>query len=444
MHRNLLTRNSHRSLTNWCIPLLVLLALSADVRGQTSSISADGVVSELPFSSDLTVWPNLESHANSDSWLALNHDQLQMMKPRVLLINFSNDHSADKCLDLARKIITALAESSRYQGYNNAAAPIFLEYEIFHFVDLRDSTQANGNSLKLPVKDPKARSGFNVKYDAFFLTEFAEQLNIRDAKNPNAPLTLTELLERGWVHEVWFFESGNGNSRIHSGAYEVVELKPQYDKSFKKIDNQYVQAGNGGDSEQRWTGRSCRIGCINASRGVGCYLESLAHGLEGTSSSKAIPYFTEYFREYAGYDLQEKYQLPFESFYSLDYRTGDLQYPTSSSLQVVHAGKKFVVNGYVAVGGNAHFPPNGRKHYDLDNSDPVLSTIEDWRIGSGPGGEDVRQPFTSAKFERYRDLAPDCMGRWLVYWRQNMPGLNNRQKDNAGKPMKNWIPFLFY
>ena len=44
----------------------------------------------------------------------------------------------------------------------------------------------------------------------------------------------------------------------------------------------------------------------------------------------------------------------------------------------------------------------------------------------------------------YREMAPDCMGAWLIYWRQNMPGLDNKQKDDEGKPMKNWWPFLFY
>jgi hypothetical protein len=46
--------------------------------------------------------------------------------------------------------------------------------------------------------------------------------------------------------------------------------------------------------------------------------------------------------------------------------------------------------------------------------------------------------------KRYAELAPDCMGRWLVYWWQNMPGLNNRSKDDDGRPMKNWWVFWFY
>jgi hypothetical protein len=73
-----------------------------------------------------------------------------------------------------------------------------------------------------------------------------------------------------------------------------------------------------------------------------------------------------------------------------------------------------------------------------------MSTIEDWRIGSGPGGKDLAAPWSNQKIARYKDMAPDCQGRWLVYWRQNMPGLDNRSKDDEGKPMKNWYPFLFY
>ena len=64
--------------------------------------------------------------------------------------------------------------------------------------------------------------------------------------------------------------------------------------------------------------------------------------------------------------------------------------------------------------------------------------------GRGQGNRDRAGPFSSAVLLRNRDLAPDCMGAWLVYWRQNMPGMNNRSKDDAGKPMKNWWPFLFY
>ena len=93
----------------------------------------------------------------------------------------------------------------------------------------------------------------------------------------------------------------------------------------------------------------------------------------------------------------------------------------------------------MAAGGNVHFMPNGRFDYDLDNPAPVLSTIETWRQP-----EQEARPWTPAVLERYRELAPDCMGRWVVYWRQNMPGLDNTALDDDGRPMKNWWPFLFY
>ena len=73
-----------------------------------------------------------------------------------------------------------------------------------------------------------------------------------------------------------------------------------------------------------------------------------------------------------------------------------------------------------------------------------MSTIEDWRVGSGDGGKDLAMAWTNERFAQYRESAPDCMGPWLIYWRQNFPGLDNRQKDEAGRPMKNWWPFLFY
>jgi hypothetical protein len=48
-----------------------------------------------------------------------------------------------------------------------------------------------------------------------------------------------------------------------------------------------------------------------------------------------------------------------------------------------------------------------RRHaYDLDNRAPVFSTIETWRQ---PGL--LARPWTPDVLDRYRDVAPDCMGR---------------------------------
>lgn len=384
-------------------------------------------------------WPNTESKANSDQWIADNHDRITKMRPKVLVINFANKTPREKLDGMVADIIKAVKEGSRYHGYKTNS-PAFLEYEVFKFVDLREAEMAAPNSSKVPYK-PGVTNTFNIEYSKFFSREFAEYYGVETEPGSKKYLDLAELMERGMVHEVWMMGDHDDNLK----AYESVELKPKYDESFKKIPGEYVQAGNGGDDQQRWTGRSVRIAFVNVTRGIGCFMESLSHSIEGMANSKAIPYFTRYFHEFAGHDLDKRFHgFPWFSFYPLWGKDCGIEYPNPTNAIVTFRGKKWELTNYVAIGGNVHFPPNGRAHYDLENKEPVMSTIEDWRIGSGPGGKDIAKPWTNEAFAQYRKMAPDCMGPWLVYWRQNFPGLNNRQKDDFGKPMKNWWPFLFY
>lgn len=387
---------------------------------------------------DSTIWPNQMSHSNSDRWLVENHDRLRVMRPRLLVLNFSNRAKPGQVERMTADLIAALGEASRYHGFKDSNAPAFLQYQIFKIIDLRDGT-TNANSLRVPLK-PGVTRGINVRYTGFFEDDFAKLYGVRDPKDSTRFLRLDELVDQGFVHEVFFFCEGDPPVK----AYEVVELKPRYNENFQRVGNEYVQAGNGGDADQKWTGRSMRLGFVNASRGIGCYLESLSHGIEGTATSIAIPYFSRYFKEFAGHDLDTRYRLPFASFYALPYGEALVEYPDPATCVVKYQQRTWTLTNYVAIGGNVHWPPNGRRHYDLENTNAVLSTIEDWRIGSGPNGKDLAKPWTNETFSRYRKLAPDCDGPWLVYWRQNFPGLQNKQKDNLGKPMKNWWPFLFY
>jgi hypothetical protein len=70
--------------------------------------------------------------------------------------------------------------------------------------------------------------------------------------------------------------------------------------------------------------------------------------------------------------------------------------------------------------------------------------FENWRRRNGPDGRDIVLDFNREKFARYESLAPDGMGPWVVFWRQCMPGLDNKSLDDQGRPMKNWWVFLFY
>ncbi len=58
-------------------------------------------------------------------------------------------------------------------------------------------------------------------------------------------------------------------------------MKPRYDAHFKRRGDTWCQAGNGGDADQPWIGRSVRINALNAMRGVGCGFENFGHSFEG-------------------------------------------------------------------------------------------------------------------------------------------------------------------
>lgn len=390
---------------------------------------------------DLTVWPNSISSANSDAWLVQNHDRIRQMRPRLLVLNFVNGLTADKARAKVEGLIAALREASRWHGYADPKAPVFLDYQIAKLVDLTDAVppaeKRDGNSTKYP-RVPDWKEGINFQYGRLFQPEFTALYNIPDPNDPTRRLSLKELVDRGIINEVWFLAI-QGN---FGAPFESVEVKQVYDAEFKKVREKSVQAGNGGTDEQPFVGRSLRILFINTERGPGCAMESLGHSLESMARCDAVPYLKRYFEEYAGFDLDKKYGLPFDSFYGRD--GNDLSYPNPNTLSFTWKGEKREVNNYITVGNNVHFLPNGRRDYDYDNTQQVLTTIEHYRLKDGPGGNDMVTLWDPKRLEPYRTLADDCMGRWVVYWRQNMPGLNNKAKDDSGKPMKNWWPFLFY
>ncbi len=318
------------------------------------------------------LWPNAESAVNSDPWLVANHDRIRSMRPRVLVVNFVHGLSEVAARDRVERLRAVLRESSRWQGYRDPAAPAFLDYDVVGIVDL---TEPRGRVDRNSARFPRTPDGVGFDYAAL------HEMRLHEG------LTLDGLTERGLVNEVWLL----ADHTERSAPWETVEVKRAYDEAFRPLASFEPYAGNSGEHDAPWLGRSLRILFINFDRGVGCAMESLGHSLERMASCGAIPYFERYFAD------------------------------------------------FVAACGNVHFTPNGRYDYDIDNQERVLSTIERWRQ---PGQE--ARTWTPALLERYRDLAPDCMGRWVVYWRQNMPGLDNTALDDEGRPMKCWWPFLFY
>ena len=142
--------------------------------------------------------------------------------------------------------------------------------------------------------------------------------------------------------------------------------------------------------------------------------------------SKVIPYYRKYFYEFAGFDLDKRWKLPWNSLYAVGGEGSGVSYPNDHTAVIKQDGKEYRIDNYYCIGGNVHWTPNGRGQYDLDSPSPVLSTIEHYRLFDGPDGKDLAEPWTIAKFAKYRDMAPDCMGPWLVYWRTEHPRLRQQ------------------
>jgi hypothetical protein len=359
------------------------------------------------------IWPNEHSRANSDPWLVANHDAITAMRPRVLGVNFVHGLSEADARAQLQTLAAVLRESSRPHGYADPDAAPFLEYEIG---EIADFTSPAGGVDRNSAQFPRMPDGVGFDYGAL-----------------HRMLPLEALVARGEVNEVSLL----ADHTERSAPWETVEVKRIYDDRLRPVGHT-LHAGNSGEHRAPWIGRSLRIVFVNFARGVGCAMESLGHSLERMATCGAIPYYERYFREYAMLDLDTRFGLPWESLYLKG--GSPVEYPTPTSLKYRSGGFfRRTLEGYEVAGGNVHFMPNGRDDYDLEGAGPVMSTIETWRE---PGS--VARPWTPEPLDRYRDFAPDCMGRWVVYWRQNMPGLGTAALDDDGRPMKSWWPFLFY
>ncbi|HHI67687.1 MAG TPA: hypothetical protein ENJ97_00010 [Planctomycetes bacterium] len=421
----------NRALLLLFLPPFLLLLPKANAQGTPS------------YTRDLTIWPNARSWRNSDPWIAKNHDRIRRMEPRVLVLDFANGPTMEIVRRKTAKLIAALAEGSRYHGYKDPKAPAFLCYKVFKFVDLRDPVPPKGRERKNSSFYPRRRGkrGPNCDYSAFFSPRFTAHYGVKDPRNPKRLLSLEEMIHRGFVHELWFWcyhdEEG--------APLETIEDKQYYTAKFRPIHGRHGPAGNGHSRTLPWVGRSFRVSFFNVRRGVGCGMENLSHAMEGMAHYNFCPYYRRYFYEYADFDLDKKYGLPFKSFYAAPRVNGwKVRFLSPTSFQYHWKGEIKTLKGYCAVAGNVHFPPGAKSDYDLVSNIPVLSTIEHYRLHDGKDGKDKAELWKMERFYRYRKTAPDCMGQWLVYWRQNMPGYKNPCKDDKGRPMKNWWVFLFY
>ena len=403
----------------------------------------DGAVPDVP------VWPNQDSAANSDPWLAEHHAEIGLLRPRILLLNFVNAKTNEQMVTEIDVLMNAFREGSRYHAYADPDARAMLEYQIAKAVDLRDASPPSDypyrNSTLYPREDPQ-EGYWGFDYEQLWSPAFAERYGFRDPGDGHF-MDLCELIEAGEVHEVWIY----GDADVPDvSAAEILELKPAYDQARQRIAGAMNPcAGNGCfdaedvDSLPSHCTRTIRIGWVNNTRGPGCYMESWGHGMESTGNGGLIPPFSERFREFGDFNLDTRFGTPFSSWYACSV-ADCLTFTGPTSLTYDTGPQSGSISDYVPACGNAHFAPNSRQHYDDQSPYTVTSTCEHFRMGDGPGGADATEPFSTDKFRPYDSIAGDCAGAWKVYWMQSMPGYESPALDPEGQPLLSFLPFVFY
>jgi hypothetical protein len=338
----------------------------------------------------LPVWPNTHSSANSDPWLAAHHDALREMHPRVLVLDFHNAQTSMQVRRVAERQVAALADGSRYHGYANAEAPPFLHYQLVDVLDLKDKTPPRdwrfSSSSRVPLN---AEGRFDMP--ALFGPEFAQIYGYSD--DGGEPLALCALFERGIINELWLAVGDDAPGREPPS---MVECKARYDEQPKRMGSGWVGTANGDNcASLPACGVSVRIAHLSPLRGIGCDL--LVRGWAIRGSTRAIPYMATNAR------------------------------------------------AFFTDCGDSEFPPNATGRTDFENRTPAQAVCAHYGLRDALDGTDLRESYS---YETVLPLASrysaDCGAPWQIYWRQNMPGLDNPALAEDGTPMKNWWPFLFY
>jgi hypothetical protein len=396
-------------------------------------------------------WPNPVSATNGDPWLAVHHDAITTLKPRVLVLHFPNPSDPAQA-SIVGDVVAGFADGSRYHAYADAGAAAQLQYQIAKTVDLRDGVGGRPpapagwpfeNSTLFPRKG--SPGSYALDYAALFSPAFAALYGFPDPASPGQYLDLCALIDGGVVNEVWMVASQD--VAADAAPYEVLELKQRYTPENNKIPGSFERCAANGcfPDDVQACGRSVRIGFINHTRGPGCYMHSQGHGLESAAGHAVVPALTDWFLPFAAFDLDTRYGLPFPNLYGLGCASPPcVAYPAPSKAVFTWQGQALPRDPFDARCGSVHFPPNGRQDYDYAGPDPVLSSCEAFGENAIACGVDQPAMVRADLWSSYDALHGDCGGGFLTWWYQSMPAHGAHKALPDGRPMQSVWPFLFY
>jgi hypothetical protein len=469
--------------------------------GSPDALSQDDAGSPDGASASNLVWPNSAHSANSDPWISQHHDEIAVMHPKVLILNFANTfydptgtiepvgYDIDGVIGLlVQQHIDAFSLASEYRGYKDPAAPPFLQYQIYKpnpttpplapaspsygIVDLRDNS-GYVNSLNLPVTSgcttapPVPSAACGVDYGQLNSPSFAKLIGSVDPNDPSGPnLTLSELFEKGIINEVW----GIAADPLNAGDPATVKFTP-----YAETKQAYDLNDNPVAGQLTCTTSPCAEGvscypCIkqvvpckvttrfydfNPGRGAGCQLFDTGLVFQDYLTAGVLPAFVNVARTFFNFDFNTRFDAGFQSFFG----TCSSQSPPDAGACIEWPSEANAVSGPAsqqrfnfepmsAGCGTVIFPPNATGWSTQTGDLTVLTSCENYGLHNGSGGADLTTPYSNdAAASDYAGnlFAPsDCGGTQPTYLLSSMPGYGTTAKATDGTPMKNWWVYLFY
>ncbi|KAI9203092.1 uncharacterized protein BJ171DRAFT_624791 [Polychytrium aggregatum] len=397
----------------------------------------------LPTDGTYSYWPNAVSYTNSDAWLAKHHAEIQLVQPKVLILNFANPTLASlsslyggasyNATALISDVVLGLSLGSKFQGYLNPNATAQFTYQVLNIINLRDGEGGRPNPATPPKSANSAlyprNSDGSFDYSALYSSTFAP--NYGYSNGNGGYYTLCDLFNNGIINELWFIASDEGGLS-------------EWTKRQRLLNDRAL-------SEARvatWAPTRLQVGFVNYARGPGCYIHSHGHGYEHSGGRlSTVPKFQEWLVDFANLNLDIRYGVPFQNQY---YGTGGVltTYPTTSSAAMTYfdnatsSGTQYSIPTYDARCGNVHYPPNAFGGYNYTQDTLVQSSCQ--YFGQTPPATLplVNQQTWSTYVSAHPNFA-DCGGHFLIWWYSNMPWYGSGKSSPRG-PMLSPGPFLFY
>ncbi|KAI9199594.1 uncharacterized protein BJ171DRAFT_585145 [Polychytrium aggregatum] len=438
-----------------------------------SSCATDYVLSNgkcvLANDGNFTYWPNPVSGANSDSWLMAHHADIQVITRNILVLNFANptdpvlsktyyNNKYNNMTILLNNIVANYEKASQFQWFQNPKNPPNLKHNL-NIVNLFDgmygtspvpnTTFENSGLTPRFYTDPTHPTWSNFDYSALYNSTYASYYGYSDGNG--GYYDLCTLVDKGLVHEVWTILSGDVTNDAYSR--ESAQWVQKYSPTGNKIPGAFSPcAGNGCfEPPVAWfptcasTGRSLRFVGINPFRGPSFH--GFGHNLEELGSRRNyIPSFSDWFVDFAGLNLDLRYNVDFESTYG---QAKWFTNTTTATLQMgydyinnVATGPNYTIGNFDPVCGTVHFAINSHGDYQYHNTEFFQSSCVQF-------GKTPVVPLPTYAWQTTWSTLPDTTfddngGDWLQWWMSNMPWYPSNMKTASGKPMLSPGPFFHY